>query len=466
MKIDLTHLPSLINDSFLPLMTDKSRYIIMKGGAGSGKSIFGGQKKLYQNLTEPGRRTLIARKVGRTIRQSIFEQMRGTIADWNLERFFKVNKTDMHIRNMFNGNEMIFSGLDDVEKLKSIFKVTDELIEEASELEVRDYRQLDIRMRGKPQYDYLYKQLVLMFNPISQGHWLKKEFFDNPKKNATIHQSTYKDNKFLDAEAIAVLEAFKESDPYYYQVYCLNEWGSVLGCVFPEFRDNPGVNNENYFLRRHTHVITPFKIPETWRRYRVFDFGYSKPFSVGWYAVDHDGRIYRYRALYGCTGEPDVGVKWHPKQIAQEIKKIEDEHEIGHHITGIADPSIWDKSRGESVAEQMESERIYFDKADNKRVPGKMQVHYRLAFDEEGLPMFYVFNTDKHFLRTIPELKYDEKKPEDVDTKQEDHIYDELRYMCNSCPIAPRLPKKPIVEHYDPFTPDKKPQQYPNFIYM
>jgi hypothetical protein len=119
-------------------------------------------------------------------------------------------------------------------------------------------------------------------------------------------------------------------------------------------------------------------------------------------------------------------------------------------ITGIADPSIFDESRGESVASMMEKVGIYFEPGDNTRIAGKMQMHYRLAFDEEGIPMMYIFDTCHHFIRTIPALVYDQTDVEDIDTKQEDHIYDECRYVCMENPIAPRASMRPKIIIEDP----------------
>ena len=110
----------------------------------------------------------------------------------------------------------------------------------------------------------------------------------------------------------------------------------------------------------------------------------------------------------------------------------------GRKIIGIADPSIFDESRGESIAAMMERAYVYWEPGDNTRLAGKMQYHYRLAFDASGRSMFYTFNTCRHFIRTIPSLVYDERKVEDIDTTQEDHIYDECRYVLMEHPIAPR----------------------------
>jgi hypothetical protein len=238
-------------------------------------------------------------------------------------------------------------------------------------------------------------------------------------------------------------------------------WDSFDGQVFREWKNDP----EHYDDQLWTHVIRPFKIPKDWIIYRGFDFGYAKPFSVGWYAVDYDGRIYRVAEFYGCTGAPNVGIRYTPQEIAAEILRIEaeDSNLKGRKIIGIADPSIFDESRGQSVAAMMESVGVYWSGGDNTRIAGKMQYHYRFAFDEDGRPMFYIFDTCKHFIRTIPTLVYDERHVEDIDTTQEDHIYDECRYVLMENPIAPRRNVLQPIPQDDPlnlYADKRKPDKY------
>lgn len=227
------------------------------------------------------------------------------------------------------------------------------------------------------------------------------------------------------------------------------DWDSYEGQVFTEFTNNP----EGYKTKLHTHVIEPFDIPRSWRRYRSFDFGYSRPFAVQWWAIDYDGRAYLYRQLYGCTETPNHGLKWEPRQIARQIRTIETELEVGNVITGIADPSIWDESRGRdgTVIRMFEEEGVYFEKGKNDRLSGKMQCHYRFAFDEDGLPMAYIFNNCRAFLRTVPSLVYDSVNVEDVNTSCEDHDYDAMRYFFMANPIAPTRPK--AIAPPPPFNP-------------
>lgn len=168
--------------------------------------------------------------------------------------------------------------------------------------------------------------------------------------------------------------------------------------------------------------------------------------------MDYDGRLYRILELYGCTREPNTGLKWTPDKVFSEIRKVETEHRWlkGKRILGVADPAIWDAESGESIAETAAKHGVYFTKADNQRIPGWMQVHYRMAFDENGKPMLYVFKNCRGFIRTMPLLLYDEHAVEDLDTDGEDHIADETRYMCMARPISPRMAAKPDPYWHNP----------------
>lgn len=226
------------NAAFLPLFFDEHRYLVLKGGGGSGKSIFAGRKVIERVTSEPGHRYLVCRKVGRTLRDSCFAQLRGQIAEFYPDCACRVYTGDMRMK-FPNGSEILFAGLDDVEKLKSIYDITGIWIEEASELLEGDFNQLDIRLRTNTPY---YLQIILSFNPISVTHWLKKRFFDfdikDPEERrkamerTRTHESTYHDNRFLPEEAVRTLEAFRETDPYYYMVYALGQWGVTGKTVF------------------------------------------------------------------------------------------------------------------------------------------------------------------------------------------------------------------------------------------
>lgn len=307
-------------------------------------------------------------------------------------------------------------------------------------------------------------------NPGGRGHaYIKRLFVDRqyigkekPEQYSFIQSLVYDNKVLLEAhpEYVDELENLPEARR---KAWLYGDWNSFVGQVFVEWRDDPN----HYQDRRWTHVIDDFPVDSSWKIYRSFDFGYAKPFSVGWYAVDHVGKIYRIREYYGCTGEPNVGLMLTPQEIAKTIREIEstDPNLKGKQISGIADPAIWDKSHGESIAEMMEQERIYFSPGDHARLAGKMQFHYRLAFDSMGIPMFYCFKSCRHFIRTIPILIYDEKKVEDIDTTLEDHIYDEARYLFMEHPLNPRKAEQKIMPAEDPLNQWTQPRTQRGGLY-
>ena len=293
-------------------------------------------------------------------------------------------------------------------------------------------------------------------NPGGVGHgWVKARFITAAPPMTTIREtsrwrdeagqarervltrifvpSTVFDNAELlrnDPDYVSRLAALPEAEK---RALLYGDWDSFSGQVFTEWRNDPA----HYADRRHTHVIAPFAIPADWRVWCALDWGYSRPFSVGWYAVDRDRRLYRLREYYGCTGRPNEGLRLEPAAVAREIRRIEaeDPNLRGREIRRVGDPAIWGSDGTESIGALMERERVYFQRGRHARRDGKMQVHHRLAFDSGGRPMLYVFSTCVHCIRTLPALVYSSRDPEDVDTAQEDHIYDELRYVCMENPI-------------------------------
>lgn len=195
---------------------------------GSGKSYTTAQKILTRVLTEDNHRFLIVRKVARTLRVSVFQLFKDLIINLNLSNTFKINKSDMTITNTKNNSQLLFFGLDDIEKLKSIQGITSIWIEEVSETEQKDILELNRRLRGETKY---YKQIILTFNPISHLHWLKAHFFDNPASKAHIYKTTYLDNSFIDEEYKQELEDIKNYDEQQYRIYALGEWGVLNGNI-------------------------------------------------------------------------------------------------------------------------------------------------------------------------------------------------------------------------------------------
>ena len=220
-----------INQAFQKVIRNRKRYSIIYGGAGSGKSYFTWQMVVLRLLERDRRTILIVRKVAKTLRFTVFTLLTRIIGEWNLEGLFRVNKTEMTI-TCANGNSLLCLGLDDAEKLKSIVDITEIVVEEASEITQDDLIQLNLRLRGETTIP---KQIILIFNPITITHWLKKRFFDTPDDSALISHTTYRDNHFLDAEYIQELEKLKTVDQYYYDVYCLGKWGVLGNVVFSNY---------------------------------------------------------------------------------------------------------------------------------------------------------------------------------------------------------------------------------------
>ena len=293
-------------------------------------------------------------------------------------------------------------------------------------------------------------------NPGGIGHgWVKERFITPAPPMTTIwetvkirfpdgHEEERKKSRIFVPSTVFDNKILLENDPGYLTrlaslpeaeraALLYGDWNGFSGQVFTEWKNDP----DRYVDRVGTHVIAPFRIPADWRIYRGFDWGYSRPFSVGWYAEDRDGVLYRIRELYGCTRTPNEGVRWEAARVAAEIRRIESEDEnlAGRRIHGVADPAVYQRNGGESIGGIMEKYGVFWDRADNSRIAGKQQVHNRLTFDENGRPRLYVFSTCRQFIRTIPCLVYDTVDVEDVDTTGEDHIYDELRYVCMERPV-------------------------------
>ena len=362
------------------------------------------------------------------------------------DRIASYNDAKKHI-TFPNGSRILFRYCDnskDAERFQGT-EVDVLFIDEATHQSEEKMKKLTACVRGVNDFP---KRIYLTANPGGDGHgWVKRLFIDrafqdneNPDEYMFI-QSLVTDNKALmdaDPDYIKQLEALP---PKLRKAWLEGDWNVFDGMFFEDFVDRP----EQYASRQWTHVIDPFEIPDSWKIYRSFDWGYNKPFSCGWWAVDYDGVAYRILELYGCTKTPNEGVKWSPPQVFAEIARIEREHRWlkGKKIIGIADPAIWNAETGKSIADVAAEHSVFFTKGDHERIAGWMQVHYRFAFDDNGFPMMYIFSNCKAFIRTMPLLQYDEHKPEDLDTDGEDHCADEVRYFLMSRPIKPRIPAKP-----------------------
>lgn len=217
---------------FVKYLRNKSRYLVLYGSAGSGKSQFAAQKILSRVLYEEKHRFLVVRKTRPSLRKSCFTLIGDKINDWGLSSLFYINKTDMMYEFKNNGNQILFVGMDDEEKLKSIERITGIWIEEPNEISEREFMQIDLRLRGKTEN---YKQIILTFNPISELLWLYKIFFEGKKENCTIGHSTVDDNIFIDSEYKNILDALKDEDEMFYKIYRLGEWGTLGEAIYTKY---------------------------------------------------------------------------------------------------------------------------------------------------------------------------------------------------------------------------------------
>ena len=416
-------------------LKDKHRHIAYGGARGGGKSWAVRTKSKLLAFRYPGIKILIVRKTYKELQNNHIEQLTAELAG-----FAKYNRSDKMFR-FPNGSTISFGYCANEGDLGQYQGAEYDVvfIDEAGQLQESWIRKINLCVRGTNGFP---KRTYYTLNPGGPGHaYFKRVFVDrnfNPDEDPNDYffiQAKVEDNKALMDTQPDYLRELENLPPTLRAAWKDGRWDVYEGQFFEDFRDVP----EHYQDRRWTHVIEPFEIPDGWTICRSYDFGYGKPFSCAWWAVDYDGTIYRIMELYGCTRTPNEGVKWTPDKQFEEIHKTEMQHPWlkGKTIIGVADPAIWDASRGESVADTAARYGVFFTPGDNERIAGWMQCHYRLQFDEDGYPRMYVFNTCRAFIRTIPLLIYDEHKVEDLDTTMEDHVADEWRYFCMSRPIKP-----------------------------
>ena len=234
-KINLNFKKGTFNDVYFPLLLDYSkRYEVYYGGAGSGKSVFIAQKLLIKAINKK-RRILIIRKVGTTLKDSVFPLVIDMLKKWKIYEYCKINLSTYTI-TLPNESVLLFRGLDDSEKIKSITDITDIWCEEATELNLDEFTQLDLRLRALVDDS----QIWCSFNPVSKENWVYKKWFDKDaiydKENTMILKTTYKDNKFLPDSYINALEEKIHSNPQYYKVYALGEFATLEGLVLTNWR--------------------------------------------------------------------------------------------------------------------------------------------------------------------------------------------------------------------------------------
>jgi hypothetical protein len=305
-------------------------------------------------------------------------------------------------------------------------------------------------------------RMLLSANPGGVGHnWLKGRYIDPVPPYTLQYERTggshwslayiparFSDNRVLYRADPGYLDRATDKLPdWLAKAWRDGDWNIIAGGMFDDVWD------ENH------HVVQPFTLPQTWRLDRSFDWGSSRPFSVGWWAesdgsdvVRPDGTtfrtvrgdLFRVAEWYGWNGKPNEGCRMLAKDIARGIK--EREVSMGRTFqAGPADSSIFDVENGQCIADDMAQVGIRWTKADKSpgsRRTGAEQLRQSLANaiskddqprEEPGL---FVFDTCRHFIRTVPSLPRSERDPEDIDTEAEDHAYDETRYRVRKVKTA------------------------------
>lgn len=446
-KTDVIHLDWEVSPQQMEFIEDLHRHLGYGGARGGGKS-WGVRAKATKNcLKYKGYKALILR---RTYPELLENHINPLLVLLDGIAIYNDGKKEFRFPN---GSRIKFGYCNsdkDVRRYQGA-EYDGIFFDEATQFKEEWVTKIRACNRGKNSHP---KQCIYTMNPGGESHaYFKRLFIDrryeemeNPQDYHFI-KALVTDNQALLDEDPEYLHQLEALPPKLRKAWLEGSWDIFEGQYFEEFADRP----EHYEDRRWTHVISAkgFEIPPYWNIYRSFDWGSSKPFSCGWYAVSpgEDGTIYRIAELYGVKkykgkSLADEGLKLVPAEVFRRIAEMEREHPLltGRHIEGgVADPAIWDAEYGESIAETAGKFGLFFNKGDRARIAGWMQCRYRLQFDKYGRPRFYVLDTCQDFIRTIPTLIHDEHKPEDLDTHGEDHAADDWRYLCMSRPVSPLM---------------------------
>lgn len=367
------------------------------------------------------------------------------------------------IWRMPNGGRVAFAYLDSIKDADEYQgrNLTDAWVEEAGQYP--DSAPIDRLFGVLRSAGGVPVQLILTANPGGAGqHWIAARyglipFPKGPKvvqrllgngeyHKAAVIPSRITDNRvLLDGDPGYINRLHLVGSAALVRAWLDGDWSAVEGAFFDCWDPKK-------------HIVEPFAIPADWTRFRSFDWGSAKPFSVGWWAIAGDdragiprGALVRYKEWYGASG-PNKGLKLTTEQVAAGILERDAGDEIAYSV---ADPAIFAEDGGPARSEVFSRNGVFFRRADNKRVPGNGamggwdEMRQRMI-GQDGQPMLVTFSTCRDSIRTIPALQHDVDRAEDTDTDSEDHAADEWRYACMSRPWVPiaRPTEKPRRDRY------------------
>lgn len=381
------------NKCFREADRSRKRYIVMKGSAGSGKSVDTAHNYILRLMQDPGRNLVAMRKSDITNRDSTFAELTGAIYRMFGEKagqYWQINRSPLQLTCQHNGNKIIFRGMNDDkqrEKLKSITfqkgKLTDVWMEESTEFTQTDFEIIDDRLRGELPQGQFY-QIRLTFNPVSANHWIKKAFFDVSDPNVLTHHSTYLDNRFIDDAYRARMERRRIVDPDGFRIYGLGEWGETGGLILSnyiveEFDTSPErfdyMVNAQDFGFNHADCIgeVGFKDGELYlcRELYVFEKDTDEIIQLA------EGRFRKGLTMYCDSAEPDrirmwrkagykaVPVKKEPNSVRAQIDHLK-QHKIHIHpscVNTIKEIQQWKWRKDERTGEYTDEPVNFFDDA-------------------------------------------------------------------------------------------------------
>jgi len=346
----------------------------------------------------------------------------------------------------FGGGVIVLRNLDDTSKYQSaefVFVFVDELTK--NKYEVFTFLRSRLRCPGVPTNEL---KFIGATNPGGIGHgwckafWIDRIFADEWsgfEDEFKYIPSKATDNPHLDDDYYRTLDTLPKN---LREAFRNGSWDIYLGQAFTEFR-------------KEIHILpddTP--IPAGAPCYQTFDWGFGKPFSVGWWYVDNEGRLIRFAEWYGWNGTPNEGLRMADSTIAQGIVDREKSFNVNgvpRNFIRISGNDIFNKKpdykgggQGKSTAEVFAAHGLHFNPGDSLRTLKIRQFRERLKVRSDGQPMLYVYKTCDQFIRTIPNLVMDTKTTEDIDTDGEDHAYDEACNLCMARPITPEPP--PVIQ--------------------